>query len=187
MDKIVFFYCKRDEESRRDRQKLLLALVKQLACPPVTSTGIYAEALEAYKKEQKDPASRGELNIKDSLQLLGKLLGHYKHPVIVLDALDECPEETRDVIIGDLRSVLDNASHPVKVFIASRHSLDIEDRLQDLPHLRIEARDNAEDIENYVTKELALMVDNKRLLRGKISPELKQLIKDVLLRDAYGM
>jgi len=187
IDKVAFFYCKRDEGDRRDRQKILLALVKQLACPPATDTGIYTEALEAHKKEQKDPDSRGQLSIKDSLQLLGQLLKRYKHPAIVLDAIDECPEEVRGLIIQDLRSTLDNANHPVKVFIASRHSLDIEDRLQDLLHVRIEARDNAEDIENYVTKELALSVQNKRLLRGRISLELKQLIKDVLLRDAHGM
>jgi len=187
IDKIVFFYCKRDDEDRRDRQKLLLALVKQLACPPATVTGMYKEALEAYKKERKDPSSRCQLSIKDSLQLLNQLLQRYKHPAIILDALDECPEETRGLIIQDLRSILDNAKHPVKVFIASRHSLDIEDRLHDLLHVRIEARDNAEDIGNYVTKELALSVQNKTLLRGRISPELKQRIKDVLLGDAHGM
>ena len=187
IDKVVFFYCKRDESNRQDRQKLLLALVKQLACPPATDTGIYTEALDAYDQERKDPSSRRQLSIKDSLRLLDKLLTRYQHPAIVLDALDECPEETRGLIIEDLQSILDDAKHPVKVFIASRHSLDIEDRLQDLLHVRIEARDNAEDIENYVTKELALSVQNKKLLRGKISLELKQLIQDVLLRDAHGM
>jgi len=187
MDKVVFFYCKRDEEDRRDRQKIILTLVKQLACPLATDTGIYTEALEAYKKEQKDPSSRCQLNTKDSLRLLNQLLTHYKHPAIVLDAIDECPEETRGFIIEDLRSILDNAKNPVKVFITSRHSLDIEDRLQDLIHVRIRAQDNAEDIENYVTTELAMRIKNKRLLRGKISLELKELIKEVLLRDANGM
>ena len=177
----MIFYCKRDEEDRRDRQKILLA------CPPDTDTGIYSEALEAHKKEQKDPSSRSQLSLTDGLQLLSQLLKHYKHPIIVLDALDECPEETRGLIIEDLRSILDEATHPVKVFIASRHSLDIEDRLQGLLHVRIEARDNAEDIENYVTKELAVSVHTKKLLRGRLSAELQQLIKDVLLRDAHGM
>jgi len=143
--------------------------------------------LAAYKTEQKDPSSRGQLSVKDSLQLLSQLLKRYRHPVIVLDALDECPEDTRGMIIEDLQSILDNAKLPVKVLIASRFSLDIEDRLQDLLHIRIEARDNAEDIENYVTKELDLGVQNKRLLRGKVSLELKQLIQDVLLRGANGM
>ena len=143
--------------------------------------------MEAYKKEHKDPFSRSQLSIKDGLQLLSKLLKHYQHPAILIDALDECSEETRGFIIADLRSILHNATHPVKVFIASRHSLDIEDRLQNLLHVRIEARDNAEDIENYVTKELALSVENRKLLRGKTSPELQKLIKDVILRDAHGM
>jgi len=187
IDKVVFFYCKRDEEDRRDRQKILLALVKQLACPPATDTGIYTEALEAYKQEQKDPSSRGQLSIQDSLQLLNQLLKRYKHPAIILDALDECSEEARGFVIEDLRSILDKAKHPVKVLIVSRHSLDIEDSLQDLLHVGIEGRDNAEDIENYVTKELTLRVQKKKLLRGTISLELKQLIKDVLLRDANGM
>ena len=161
--------------------------MKQLACPPATDTGIYTEALEAYKTEQKDPASRGQLSIKDSLQLLNQLLKRYKHPAIVLDALDECTDVTRGFILDDFRSILDNAQHPVKVFIASRHSRDIEDRLQDLLHVRIEARDNAEDIKNYVTTELDSSVQNKKLLRGKISLELRKLIEDVLLRDANGM
>ena len=161
--------------------------MKQLACPPATDTGIYTEAWEAYKTEQKDPSSRSQLSIKDSLQLLNQLLKKYKNPAIVLDALDECPDETRSSILEDLRSILDNAQHPVKVFIASRHSLDIEDCLRDLLHVRIEAKDNAEDIKNYVTTELDLSIRNKRLLRGKISLELKQLIQDVLLRDANGM
>ena len=186
-DKVAYFYCKRDEENRRDRHKLLLALVKQLACPPDTSTGIFKEALDAYKRERKDPSSRHQLSLTDSPHLLSQLLKRYKHPAIILDALDECHEETRGLIIEDLRHILDKATHPVKVLIASRHSLDMEDRLQDLLHVRIEARDNAEDIENYVTKELALSVQNKKLLRGKISPELKRLIKNVLLRDAHRM
>ena len=95
IDKVVFFYCKRDEEDRRDRHTLLLALVKQLACPHATDTGVYTEALVAYKKEQKDPSSRSQLSTKDTLQLLDQLLKHYKHLAIVLDALDACPEETR--------------------------------------------------------------------------------------------
>jgi len=187
MDKVVFFYCKRDEEDRRDRQNILLTLVKQLACPPATDTGIYREAVEAYQREQEGPSSRCQLSTKDCLQLLNQLLAHYEHPAIVLDAIDECPEETRSSIIEDLRSILDNARHPVKVFISSRHSLDIKVRLQDLLHVRIRAQDNAEDIENYVTTELAVRVQHKRLLRGKISLELKEHIKKVLLKDANGM
>ncbi|KAF8451423.1 hypothetical protein BGX38DRAFT_1259584 [Terfezia claveryi] len=74
-DKVAYFYCKRDEPDRRDREKIILSLIKQLACPPIDKTSkptrICAEALEAYNKEQEDPASRNQLNFDSSLNLLG--------------------------------------------------------------------------------------------------------------------
>ena len=81
-----------------------------------------------------------------AFSLLDNSLKHYKHPVIVLDALDECPEEACGMIMEDLYSI--------------GHSLDIGD---------------------------ALRVQNKKLLQGKISLELKQLIKDVLSRCTWNV
>jgi len=60
VDKVAFFYCKRDEEDRRDQQKILLSLVKQLACP-TSETGIHLAVTDAYTKEQQDPFSRDKL------------------------------------------------------------------------------------------------------------------------------
>ncbi|KAF8451417.1 hypothetical protein BGX38DRAFT_1091824, partial [Terfezia claveryi] len=73
------------------------------------------------------------------------------------------------------------------VFISSRHNLAIETRLRDLPHVCIEAGDNADDIANYVKRELILAIQDQRLLRGNVSPELKTTIEEVILRDANGM
>ena len=148
---------------------------------------IYAEALEAYTAEQKDPSSRHQLSFGTSLKLLGHLVEHYQHPVLVLDALDECSEEVRGHLLRGLLLVIRKAKCPVKVFIASRHNLDIEDHLRDLPHVCIEARDNAQDIENYVQQELTLAIQDKRLLRGNVSQELRGCVEEVLLRDANGM
>jgi len=93
-DKIAYFYCKRDEGDRRDSEKVLLSLIKQLACPPKDLEGrICAAALEVYNKEQKDPSSRRHLNFDSSIILLGNLVECFEHPAVVLDALDECSEE----------------------------------------------------------------------------------------------
>jgi len=170
----------------------LLSLIKQLACPPedLASHGqarICAEALEAYNKEQKDPSSRNQLNFESSLNLLAHLVGCFKHPTVVLDALDECSEEVHSHLLRGLLSVVRKTSHPFKVFISSRHNLDIENHLRDLPHVCIEARDNAQDIENYVRQKLTLRIQDKRLLRGNVSPELRKHIEEVILRDANGM
>jgi len=107
--------------------------------------------------------------------------------VVVLDALDECSGDVRGHLLRGLLAVIRKAKCPFKVFISSRHSLDIEDYLQDLAHICIEARDNAEDIENYVQQELASAIQDKRLLRGKVSQELRTCVEEVILRDANGM
>ncbi|KAF8451422.1 hypothetical protein BGX38DRAFT_1076335, partial [Terfezia claveryi] len=106
---------------------------------------------------------------------------------VVLDALDECSEEVRSHLLRALLSVIRKAKCPLKVFIASRHNLDIENRLRDLPHVCIEARDNAEDIENYVQQQLILAIQDRRLLHGKVSQELRECIEKVVLGDANGM
>ena len=143
--------------------------------------------MEAYNREKKDPASRSQLNFDSALNLLGHLIECFQHPVVVLDALDECSEEVRSHLLRGLLSVISKAKCAFKVFISSRHNLDIETRLQDLPHVCIEARDNAEDIEHYVQKELTLATLEKRLLRGNMSQELTKYIEEIILRDANGM
>jgi len=172
---------------------VLLSLIKQLACPPIGKTGtashgyISAEALEVYNNEQKDPSARHQPKFSSSLRLLGHLIECFQHPAVVIDALDECSEEVRGHLLRGLLAVISKAKCPFKVFISSRHSLDIETRLQDLPHVCIEARDNAEDIENYVQQELTLAIQDKKLLRGKVSQELRECVEEIILRDANGM
>jgi len=186
VDKVAFFYCKRDEDDRRNQQKILLSLVKQFACP-ASGTGIHMAVRDAYTKEHQDPYARGALTTEAGLTLLTSLVESYQTPVIVLDALDECPPESRCFILEDFLSLIKKSKRTVKILISSRHSLDIEDCLQNSPHVCIEARDNAEDIENYVKTEIALRVRDRRLLRGKVSQDLIEHIQRVLLRDANGM
>ena len=168
----------------------MLSLTKQLECPPTNQDidgRICAHALDAYDKEHKDPNSRHQLNFDASLALLGRLVECFQHPAVVLDALDECSAEVRGHLLRGLLSLIREAKCPFKVFISSRHSLDIEDCLRDLPHVCIEARDNSEDIKNYVQKKLTLAIQEKRLLRRKVSQELKRCVEEIILRDANGM
>ena len=143
--------------------------------------------MQAYEDEQKDPSACQKLPVDACLKLLSLLLEHYKYPVIFLDALDECSEESRWLILSDLLSILEKSKNPVKVFISSRHNLEIEDYLKDSPHVSIEAKDNAQDIENYVKSTLTRRIQNGGLLRGRVSMELRQRIEEVLLKDTNGM
>lgn len=143
--------------------------------------------MQAYKNEQRDPSARRHLPVESCLKLLSNLLEHYEHVVIVLDALDECSKESRGLILSDLLSILKESKRPVKVFISSRYSLDVEVRLRNFPNVCIEAGDNAGDIENYVKSELTRRIENMELLQGHVSMELREHIEKVLLRGANGM
>ena len=170
-----------------ETEKILLSLIKQLACSPTNDGRICAHALEAYNEEQKDPSARAQLNFDTSLKLIGPLVACFTHPAVVIDALDECSDDVREHLLQGLLSVIRNAKCPFKVFIASRHNLDIETLLQGLPHVCIEARDNAEDIENYVQQMLTVAIQKKKLLRGNVSRELRTCMEEAILRDANGM
>ena len=188
VDKLAFFYCKRDEEDRRDRNKILLSLIKQLASP-ANGTGIHTQIMDVWNAEQKDPSARKQIPADASLKLLLSILESYQNQisVLIVDALDECSKESRKFILKDLLFLIAKSNATVKVFISSRHSLDIEDRLRDLPHVCIEARDNAVDIQNYVKTELTLRIEDGSLLRGKVSQDLRTHIEEVLIAGANGM
>ena len=122
-----------------------------------------------------------------SLKLLSCLLEYYQHPVIFLDAPDESSKESCGLILSDLLSIVEKSKNPVKVFISSRHNLEIEGTLNDFPHVSIEAKDNAQDIENYVKSTLTRRIEGRKILQGRISTELRQDIEKVLQRNANGM
>ena len=123
------------------------------------------------------------------MKLLSRLLEYCEHPspVIFLDALDECPKEHRLLILRNLLSILEESKYPIKVFISSRHCLEIEGRLKNSLNISIEAKDNAQDIENYMKSELSSKIKNGELLQGNVSMKLTRHIEEVLLRDANGM
>ena len=122
-----------------------------------------------------------------SLKLLLGILESHTTSVLVLDGLDECSKESRNFILKDLLFLIAKSNAPVKVFISSRHSLDIENRLRNLPHVCIEATDNADDIENYVKTELTERIEDGRLLEGNVSEDLRANIESVLIAGANGM
>lgn len=116
-----------------------------------------------------------DLSINTCLAILLNLLECYEQPALVLDALDECSKESRALVLADLHSILNISSRPVKVFISSRYSLDIEDCLRNFQHVYIQEHlVNSEDIDDYMKRELWLLIQNGHLLRGKFLPKLGQ-------------
>lgn len=107
--------------------------------------------------------------------------------VIVIDALDECEKSTRHLLLQVLQYILNNSVGQVKVFVTSRDDDDIVLHLDGSPNVYIKPNDNSNDINNFIETEIERCISEKKLLRGSVTPELKELIISTLIDGAHGM
>lgn len=182
----AYFYCNRNETERQDPDCVFRAILRQLAC---TKTGeLYAPVIDYYKALKNDGFASGDLGIRDSTNLIIQLLKEvYPKTTIVIDALDECDPKARENLFEALQNITSLAPDLVKIFVSSRDDDDIKQNFEGLPNLYIEANDNAEDIARFVESKVSECIQKRKLLKGKVKPQLKESICKSLSNDANGM
>ncbi|PCD33628.1 hypothetical protein AU210_009848 [Fusarium oxysporum f. sp. radicis-cucumerinum] len=177
---LAFFYCKRDEQNRRNPQDILRSILRQLSNPVKdVERGTIHVAL-------KDLPNRLALNgttfdVPTCENLIGKLIESYSKTTIILDALDECDRITREELMRVLSS-LANGSSKFRVFISSRHDEDILRHFRGTPFMEMEVTDNEEDISCYVDDRL--FQDSRW---AHLSPKLREEVKAVFHEKSLGM
>lgn len=151
--RVAYFYCMRNpaEPERAQCDKVLRCLVRQLA-----SISLNDPILEPVRLRYED-AIDGDEDFDDqewtsdeSTEILIELTNVYPSVTIVIDALDEVLESDRLDLVDALTAVLKESESLVKIFISSRDNVDITLRLEGTPNLRIGAKENSEDIDNFV-------------------------------------
>ncbi|KAG5801197.1 hypothetical protein H9Q71_014222 [Fusarium xylarioides] len=149
---VAFFYCKRDEENRRNPQDILRSILRQLSSPVrETDCGMIHVAVKDLPNRLALKGTTFDLSICESL--IGKLIEDYPRTTIILDALDECDRSTREDLMRAL-SNLTNQCSKVRVFISSRHDEDILRHFRGTPVMTIQATDNEQDISSFVEDKL---------------------------------
>lgn len=106
---------------------------------------------------------------------------------IVIDALDECDLSSRDELLESLNKMVEESAGLIKILISSRNDRAITCHLEGFPNITINANDNRTDIAKFVDYEVETMIRSKKLLWGKVSAELRTLIKETLIERADGM
>ncbi|KAI0537334.1 hypothetical protein GGR58DRAFT_502306 [Xylaria digitata] len=106
-----------------------------------------------------------------------------KSVTLVLDALDEINEDSRQELLDALSDLVRQSISLARLFISSRSNYDIELHLAGTPNIYIRAEDNAEDTYSFIDKKLT----EARLLHGNMSPSLHDDIVKTLERGARGM
>ena len=180
-----YFYCSRSaaESARSDPIQILRCLARQLSCVQ-DHDNLSNDSVDLYK-HGKEHSSSGP-SLKQTIQLIIKLLVHRSKSYIILDALDECNLESRRILLDSFREIFRQTSSETRLFISSRDDQDIKVELTAEPAVEVNATQNSPDIYMFIDDEVSKAA-RRAILLGKADPDLIKSIKDILKRSAGGM
>ena len=152
-------------------------MLHQLARKSSTITDIL---LRLYN-EHKLKGTR--LSIGEYVSLLRKAVDYFDRVLIVIDALDECPQQERAGVREAFLTEIVALQPKAQLLVTSRDIPDIALEFKDAAKLHIRA--SKEAIENYIM----VRISKSRNLRRHISrdPTLKNEIVQTVARKAEGM
>lgn len=185
---LAFFYCDRNDPENSTPETVLRAIVKQLSSLEQDSD-LLKPIVDKYERAKKAGDDSEPLDLDECRELIIQMLSSYPQTNIIIDALDECHHGTRSQLISALTAIMESApdTNLVKIFISSRDDDDIVMKLSKLPNIRIDSSDNCEDIGKFIRSEVQNRIDNRELLRGNVSSDLRAHVIDTLIQRADGM
>jgi len=181
-----FFYHDLRDDQKKDRRGLLSSLLVQF-CHQSDS---YCDILSKFYLDHADGSQRPS----DSA-LLRCLIEIVKVPgqapvYLIVDALDECPNTSsmpspREKVLDVVEELIDLQHPNLRICVTSRPETDIKAVFEPLAFRSVSLHDESgqmEDIENYIKSVINTDPRNRRW-----KPEDKQLVIDVLIKNADGM
>ena len=181
----AYFYCNRYEEHRRRSNVVLQSYVKQLASSFCDQ--IHSSLIKIYEAKEHPGFASASLSHTEATVLLSELIGSFSRSILILDALDECHENERTILI-ELFDELINTLLAVTIIVSSRRDDDITRQLRKEANIGIEAIDNHDDIRTYVEEEMSKDAQRReRLAIRPISSTLRNDISKTLTEKSQGM
>lgn len=135
--------------------------MKQLATQDDLS---FSALLRIYSKKEERGFLSTQLTIAECQDLIQDMSACFSRVIVILDALDECHEETRDELVTAFNTLLDSGIS-IKIQISSRPDPDIRAELEDKANRSISATDNSGDIMEYTRERLREFQMSKKALR----------------------
>lgn len=182
----AFFYCRRADAERRKPENILRSFLKQLALSHDKSL---ASLRTKYVEKKRQGFLSNSLSLTECQELLVKMVSLCPETILILDALDECEEDSRHNLIAVFNEVVEQ-SLPVRILISSRRDDDIAAEFGDRANFNLSATDNGHDIMKFVRgkiKEYRNSKISKRRINSAMSVELEQQIIDIFLEKSDGM
>jgi hypothetical protein len=189
---LAYFYCTRNtfEVERSNPDDIMRSLLRQLATSKHTPGTIHDAVFSIFKLRRSEANLSGfnprKLKQEECVNLILELT-ESNPAVIVIDAIDEVAEDGESILLNALKRLLNKSANVMKVFVTSRthsHILALVD--SDLT-IHVDRNNVKNDIERLTNHLLTLAIDEKRLLRGKVSDELRAELQDSLVQSAGEM
>lgn len=179
---LAYFYCLHGDSEMSFSKNVFRSYVWQLARQYYPLPDIIHRM---YVEKGRPGSASGVMNLKDYVELLKELISRGTETVLILDALDECvgdgkelDKEIRDVS-GVFNNLLDSGSQ-VKIIVSSRQ--DLRGAWKCSGTLDISMEKNKKDIRTMVQEKIAkkrIEEDENNLRFKLISEDLK---KEILTR-----
>ncbi|KAF2826303.1 hypothetical protein CC86DRAFT_467052 [Ophiobolus disseminans] len=184
---LAYVYCSRNDTTLA-ADAVVRSILKQLACSH--EDGQIHPAIREEFEKRKLAATKASMellspSVNDCTSMLHSILDH-RPATILIDGLDELDCDAISVILP-LKGLIENSSNLLKILIASRADTTISAHLHGIPNIVISATDNSTDISLFVDTSLDVAIRERRLLKGKVSTDLRELIKSTLVQGASAM
>ncbi|RDW58400.1 hypothetical protein BP5796_12330 [Coleophoma crateriformis] len=199
----AFFYCSRNtaEPTRSKANAIMMSIARQMTSGTPEKTLLSPFLAVFNKRIRAEGVFAKPSSIDESVALVIQLTEYYPLTTIVIDALDECEEVERVLLLEAFESILRRSSRLVKIFVSSRNDHGIVCRLQHYPNLQLSTEKNNSDIslENLRTEIVECVTNNAESmfswasmqLQSLCSPKTDEAIREILrqqlptLEDLY--
>jgi Cdc6-like AAA superfamily ATPase len=141
---VAYVYCNYKSQADQDTASILAAILKQLGQSRPSALGP-VEILH-----QKHAGRGTKPSLDDIYSALRDVLTQYPYVHIIVDALDECQNETRRQLCTKLLDLQKGAD--MRLMVTSRFVPDVEDAFRLASRLEVEASD--EDVKQFVISQI---------------------------------
>lgn len=172
---VCFFFFKDDSEEQKTAVLALCALLHQLLR---TNNSLISHALEEFRSKGK----RFTEDFHSLWKIFTGAVADSGNVICVIDALDECEQSTRSILINslvkfysDLGNSKGASTGHLKIIITSRPYQSIEDSFHDLPRIRLRGEDETSSVNadvKLVITERVRKLGVKRNLPNRVQMKL---------------
>ncbi len=168
----IFYFFSHNQTFQKQATEVLRSFATQLLA---ASTDLAPYILESF-------ANNGQRATKKNLGIiLEKMITSLPAIRIVVDGLDECPQNEQDEVIEDLLRIRSPVPGACKVLLSSRKQRNISRLLQAKPTFRLD--DNAENVNGTIA---SFVQPRLQYLRNEFDPEIIDELGRQVLSKANG-